>query len=177
MENMHDLRAELVSYIKRKFYTRQNIPDMADDIVNRAFLDVAKSAEHHESKYNFGYMRTACLRTAYKVFHKNDKDTAHMASMEQTAPMVDEYSFVEEIEQAEDAAFILQSLQTLKDIERIIVKERYYGSFTFKEISESHGINLNTVLSHHRRALEKLRPAFAKHFDYQPPSNYYKEEL
>jgi RNA polymerase sigma factor (sigma-70 family) len=73
-------------------------------------------------------------------------------------PLIDEDNFVDEITRADDTAAIIESLQTLKHIEQVIVRERYYGDFTFREISERHGINLNTVLTHHRRALDKLRP-------------------
>ncbi len=163
---MESLRRNLVSYIKKKFYTRRNITDMADEIVNQAFLDVMKSPGFCDEQCNFGYMSLACIRTAYKVFHRNDRDNDIKISFEMSAPLIDEDSFVDEIEKAEDTAVILQSLQTLKQIEQIIINERYYGNFSFREISERHGINLNTVLSHHRRALEKLRPILSLYFDY-----------
>ena len=159
-EAAENLRAELIAYIKRKFYTRRNITDMADEIVNQAFCDVAAE------KYNFGYMSTACIRVAYKVFHRNDKDNNRLVNLDLTAPLIDENSFVEEIEKAEDTQFILESLQTLKQVEQIIIKERYYSNFSFREIAQRNSINLNTVLSHHRRALEKLRPTLSKYFQF-----------
>ena len=166
MENIESLRGKLISYVKKKFYTRHNITDMADEIVNQAFLDVMKSPGFNDEQYNFGYMSTACIRTAYKVFHRNDNDNNRVVSFDLAAPLIDEDSFVDEIERAEDTAVILQSLQTLKHIEQIIINERYYANFSFREISERNGINLNTVLSHHRRALEKLRPILSLYFDY-----------
>ncbi|MDR0472271.1 MAG: sigma-70 family RNA polymerase sigma factor [Treponema sp.] len=174
MEDIETLRKNLISYIKRKFYTRRNIIDTADEVVNQAFLDVAKSSGFSVDQYNFGYMSTACLRAAYKIFHRNDLDLdIGMVRFDLTAPLIDEDGFVEEIEKAGDTAFILRSLQTLKQIEQVIINERYYGDFSFREISENHGINLNTVLSHHRRALEKLRPVFSKHFNYNVSDYYY----
>lgn len=178
MDNLEALRDELIVYIRKKFYTRRNIIDMADEIVNQTFLDVKKSpgfsADEH---YNFGYMSTACIRTAYKVFHRNDRDNKITVSFELSTPLIDEDSFVDEIMNAEDTAFILQSLQILKQIERIIVNERYYGNFTFKEISERHNINLNTVLSHHRRALEKLRPVLSRYFDFRESDYHYGKKF
>jgi len=173
LDNLESLRAELVSYIRKKFYTRHNITDAADEIVNQAFLDVMKSPGFNTDQYNFGYMSVACIRAAYKVFHRNDIDSGITVSFDLTAPLIDEDSFAREIENAEDTALILQSLQTLKQIEQIVIRERYYGEFTFREISERHGINLNTILSHHRRALEKLRPTLAKYFNYRIPKYYY----
>jgi len=174
LDNLEELRAELVGYIRRKFYTRRNITDMADEVVNAAFLNVAKSANFDAGgHYNFGYMSVACIRAAYRVFHRNDRDGRNTVPFELAAPLVDEDSFVDEIANADDTAFILQSLQTLKDVERVIVSERYYGGFTFREISERHNINLNTVLSHHRRALEKLRPVLAQYFDFRGDTDYH----
>ena len=165
LDEIDSLRMELVSYIKRKFYTRRNITDMADEIVNQVFFDVANSPKFIDDRYNFGYMSSACIRAAYKVFHRNEKENGIMISLN-NLPLIDEDNFVEEIEKTEDCVFIFQSLQTLKQIEQIIIKERYYGSFSFREISERHNINLNTVLSHHRRALEKLRPILSLYFNY-----------
>jgi len=166
LEDIDSLRRNLVSYLKKKFYSRPNIVDMADEIANQTFFEVAKSACFNKDQYNFGYMSVACIRNAYKVFHKNDKDKNILVNFDLTAPLIDEDSFVEEIEKSNDTEFIFQSLQTLKQIERIIINERYYEDFSFREISEKHGININTVLSHHRRALEKLRPVLSKYFNY-----------
>ncbi|MCL2276499.1 MAG: hypothetical protein FWC21_01240, partial [Treponema sp.] len=102
MFNIDDLRENLVSYIKKKFYSRRNIVDMADEIVNQTFLDVAKSAGFNNEQYNFGYMSAACLRTAYKVFHRKDNDKKISIYFDLTSPLIDEDSFTEEIEKAED---------------------------------------------------------------------------
>lgn len=111
---------------------------MVDDIVNQTFLEVQKSPGFHTGLHNFGYMSKACIRTAYKVFHKNDRDSGILTGFDLTAPLIDEDNFVDEIEQADDTAFILASLQTLKQIEQIIITERYYSDFSFREISKRH---------------------------------------
>lgn len=176
LEDLGKLRGALVSYVKRKFLSRPNITDMAEEIVNQAFLDIMKAKDFHDGLLNFGYMSTACVRVAYKVFHRNDSDASNMISLGLTMPLIGEDDFVSEVENAEDSALIFRSLQTLKQIERIVITERYYGDFSFREISESHGINLNTVLSHHRRALEKLRPVLAQYFSYGAPKYHYGDE-
>ena len=177
MDNVETLRENLIAYIKKKFYTRRNITDMADDIVNQAFLDVTKSQDFNDGLYNFGYMSVACIRAAYKVFHRNDREIGVMSGFDLTVPLIDEDNFVDEIMQAEDTAIIFKSLQILKQIEQIIINERYYGDFSFKEISERHNINLNTVLSHHRRALEKLRPVLSRYFDYRVSDYHYGKKF
>jgi len=166
VDAIESLRNRLIEYIRKKFYTRRNIKDAADEIVNQTFLDIAKSPGFTTEQYNFGYMSLACIRTAYKVFHRNDSDSNILVSFDLTSPLIDEDDFVEEIARASDTAAILQSLSTLKHVEQVIINERYYGDFSFREISERHGINLNTVLTHHRRALEKLRPILSLYFEY-----------
>ena len=126
MAAIEELRANLISYIKKKFYTRKNIIDMADEIVNQTFLDVMKSQSYNAEQLNFGYMSVACIRTAYKLYHRNDHDNNIIADFELTAPLIDEDNFASEIERAEDTAFITQSLQALKQIEQIVIRERYY---------------------------------------------------
>jgi len=54
----------------------------------------------------------------------------------------------------------------LRDIEQIVITQRYYGDFSFAEIAKFNGLKLNTVLSHHRRALAKLRPLLIKTFKF-----------
>jgi RNA polymerase sigma factor (sigma-70 family) len=120
-------------------------------------------------------MSRACVRAAYKIFHQNDRDAGITVSFDSDSPLISENDFTDEITGAEDTAAILRSLQTLKQIEQIIINERYYGTFTFREISERCGINLNTVLSHHRRALEKLRPALSLYYQYDKKGNLYDE--
>ncbi|MCL2169245.1 MAG: sigma-70 family RNA polymerase sigma factor [Defluviitaleaceae bacterium] len=164
MENLGTLRENLLKYIKKKFATRRNVAEIAEDIVHRAFMDVQNSPGFTSEMYNFGYMSKAVLRRAYKVFHKHDREAALLTDFESAEPLISEDSFVQEVEAALDTAAIFASLQTLKQIERLIITERYYNDFSFRKISETHGIKLNTVLSHHRRALEKLRPHLAHHF-------------
>jgi len=166
VDAVESLRKQLIAYVRKKFYTRRNIKDIADEIVNQTFLDVAKSPNFSAEQYNFGYMSLACIRTAYKIFHRNDYDNNVWVSFDLMSPLIDEDDFVDEIAKAGDTAAILQSLNTLKHVEQVIITERYYGDFSFREISERHGINLNTVLTHHRRALEKLRPILSLYFEY-----------
>jgi hypothetical protein len=80
LETVENLRENLVSYIRKKFYTRRNVIDMADEIVNQTFLDVTKSHVFREDQYNFGYMSRACIRTAYKGGNSNGKRKKNLAN-------------------------------------------------------------------------------------------------
>ena len=91
--------------------------------------------------------------------------------------LLDETDIVEEILQAEDTYAVLESLKVLRDIERVVITQRYYGNFTFAEIAKRNGLKLNTVLSHHRRALDKLRPQLTKLLGFGKEQSYEQNTL
>lgn len=158
MNETEELRRQLILFVRRKFYTRQSIIDIADDIVNEAFLSACKD----NSKMNFGYLSTVCLHVAYALFRKMDRNGNQNVTFENMLEFVDPTDVIEEILQSQDTALIFESLDTLKEIERVVIIQRYYGDYTFAEIAKSNNIRLNTILSHHRRALERLRPKLAQ---------------
>jgi DNA-directed RNA polymerase specialized sigma24 family protein len=80
--------------------------------------------------------------------------------------LLDEKDIADEIIKAENADAILESLKVLRDIEQVVITQRYFGDFSFAEIAKANGLKLNTVLSHHRRALSKLRPQLTKILGY-----------
>lgn len=156
---INELRKELVSYVKRKFYSRDNICLMADDIVNQAVLDVIRAGD--KQQLNFGYLSRVCIHIAYVYFKKSSRDSLNCLVLEDCLNFLNINDVVDEIIEKENAEEIFASLDVLKEIERIIVLQRYYGDYSFSEIANRNGLKLNTVLSHHRRALEKLRPHLA----------------
>jgi DNA-directed RNA polymerase specialized sigma24 family protein len=145
-DRLECLRADLIRYIKHKFATRSNVVAAAEDIVQEAFASVPMHL------WNFGYLSKTALRLGYKQFSHWD---AHCL------PLIDTDVVVDELECVEDTVAVLQSLETLSQIQQIVIKERYYGQFSFADIALRHSIKLNTVLSHHRRALMKLRDELA----------------
>lgn len=155
-DEIEALRAELVRFVKRKFTGRKNVCDLAEDIVHQAF------AETPPEKQNFGYLATAVTHTALRVFKREQIRDSRSAGEEELLWFMDERDLVEEIVRAQDVQKVLDSLQTLKEIERVIITQRYYGDYTFAQIARQNGLKLNTVLSHHRRALEKLRPRLSQ---------------
>jgi len=75
----------------------------------------------------------------------------------------------------EEAGEVLASLDALREIERQILMLRYYEDCSFAEISRQTGVKLNTVLTIHYRALEKLRPRLSKIIDHRKyPESYLK---
>jgi RNA polymerase sigma-70 factor (ECF subfamily) len=160
------LRDELVRFVRRKFSSHTHIAECADDIVNEAMLAVWRKAEGSPDKANFGYLSVACLRVAFKYFKARDAESVRVNVGSETLEVLSEDDFVADLMRHEDTSAVLASLEILKKVERVIVMQRYYGDVTFAQIAAQNGIKLNTVLSHHRRALEKLRPVLSRQFNF-----------
>ena len=156
------LRDDLIRFIKIKFRGYPNVWHLADDIVQEGYLSLLASSRYAPEKENFGYLSVTCLRLAYRHFMSQPQEKRHLQIDTLDTILIDETDFAAEIIEAENAGPILESLKTLREIERIVITQRYYGDFSFAEIAEANGIKLNTVLSHHRRALEKLRPKLTR---------------
>lgn len=152
---MEDLRRELVRYIRSKFQNIDDIANLAEDIVHDAYLLVSD-----DSKLNFGYLSTVCIRLAYREYKRQKNQETDYIDL-----LVSEDDVVLQVMEHEQAAAVLESLDTLREIERVILTLRYYEDCSFAEISRQTGIKLNTVLTTHYRALDKLRPRLSKFID------------
>jgi len=160
------LRSDLVVYVKKKFTSRQDLVAMAEDIVNEAYMNLLKAKSFQAEKENFAYLSKVCLRVAFRYLKRINRDLESTSPLNQCLNFIPVEDFVEDLIQEEDTKALLDSLETLRQIERIIISQRYFGDLKFHEIAKKNEINLNTVKSHHRRALEKLRRTLSKHVSY-----------
>jgi RNA polymerase sigma-70 factor (ECF subfamily) len=160
------LRNVLVRFVHSKFVGYPNVALLADDIVQDAYVKLRSSRQYRPDKENFGYLSVVCIRLAYRYFMAQAVDFKRVYLDAEESYLLDETDIVNELMKAEDATAVLESLKTLRGIERIVISQRYYGDFSFRAIAEGNGLKLNTVLSHHRRALEKLRPQLTKLLGY-----------
>ncbi|MDR0326065.1 MAG: sigma-70 family RNA polymerase sigma factor [Oscillospiraceae bacterium] len=159
-----DLYQELIRYISRKFASRPNIAEMSGDIVGDVYLDLYAKHGTGSDKENFGYLSVACVRQAYKRFKAWDARAAKTSALDECLNFLADDEVIDELVRSEETGEVLASLETLKTIEKAVIIGRYYGDLKFSEIAGGLGLNLNTVLSHHRRALEKLRPRLTRYF-------------
>jgi RNA polymerase sigma factor (sigma-70 family) len=158
------LRERLVRYVAGKFGGYPNVAFLAEDIVQQAYVSAVTGKQYTAEKENFAYLSVVCLRQGYRLFLAQAQEHSRFVGLDDN--LVSEADAVDELHRAEDASVVLESLKTLREIERIVVTQRYYGDFSFAEIAKSNGLKLNTVLSHHRRALEKLRPTLTRLLGY-----------
>ena len=172
-----DLRSSLIKLVRYKFAKYPNIVSLAEDIVHDAYLNLRTSRHYAPDKENYGYLSVVCVRMAYRKFMAQAADFSQLYVDVEGTSLLDEVDIVDELLQAEDTHSILESLIVLRDVERVVITQRYYGNFTFTEIAKRNGLNLNTVLSHHRRALGKLRPQLTQLLGYGEEQRYEQNSL
>jgi len=148
---------------------------LAEDIVHDAYVALRSSKAFRPEKENYGYLSVVCIRLAYRKFMTQAADIQQLSIDTEGTSLINQGDIVNEIIQAEDTHAVLESLKVLRDIERIVVTQRYYGDFSFTKIAEINGLKLNTVLSHHRRALGKLRPRLTNILGYGK-EHYYEQK-
>ena len=170
------LRNALLRLVKIKFAGSPNIVSLAEDIVQDAYTRLRASADYAPEKENYGYLSVACMRQAYRKFIAQAVDFKRIYLDDTGTTVLDETDIAMELIQTEDAAAVLESLKTLRDIERVIVTQRYYGDLSFAQIAKENGLKLSTVLSHHRRALAKLRPKLTNTLGYGKEP-YYEQNV
>ena len=172
-----ELRSSLMKLIRYKFAKYPNVISIAEDIVHDAYVNLYTSSHYTPDKVNYGYLSVVCVRMAYRKFMEQAANFSQVYMDAEGTSLFDEADIAEEIMKAEDTYAVLESLKVLRDIERVVITQRYYGNFTFTEIAKRNGLKLNTVLSHHRRALGKLRPRLTQLLDYGEEQRYEQDTL
>jgi RNA polymerase sigma-70 factor (ECF subfamily) len=166
-----ELRDVLLRLVLRKFAGYPNVISLADDIVNEAYLRLRTSKNYAPDKENYGYLSVTCIRLGYRVFMAQ-ADSFRQIYADEGTSLIAESDIADELLRTEKTAAVLESLKVLRDIERVVITQRYYDDFSFAEIAKRNGLNINTVLSHHRRALAKLRPQLTKLLGFGKEQSY-----
>lgn len=161
-----ELRDALLRLIRKKFAGYPNVSSLAEDIVQDAYLRLRSSRSYTTEKENYAYLSVVCVRLAYREFMAQAADFRQVYLDGEGVCLLEEADIVDELIRTQDTGAVLASLKTLREIERVVITQRYYGNFSFAQIAETNGLKLNTVLSHHRRALAKLRPQLTKFLAY-----------
>jgi DNA-directed RNA polymerase specialized sigma subunit, sigma24 homolog len=159
------MRAELVAYVRRRFSNLRDIELASEDIVDESFALVLARGDGAALSRNFPYLAAVCSHVACGVYRGMKRDSLRAPELESLDELAGSDDPSLPALDAERARAIAESLGALRDIERAIVVQRYYGEASFAEISRATGVNLNTVLSHHRRALMKLKSLLAPYFE------------
>ena len=163
----------LFSKHKDKVYTSIYVivkdHEVADDIFQDTFIKVLQKLK--EEKYaEEGKFVPWVLRIAHNLcmdhFRKNQKEKI-VANDNPEYDILDNISILEthkedQIIGDEESIDIAKYLELLPDEQREIIVLRHYYDYSFKQIAEMTGTNLNTALGRMRYALINLRKLIAK---------------
>lgn len=140
-----ELRARLIAYVRRRYPGAD-----PEDVVSEAVAQLYASAAFSPDKVNFGYLARACDSFALKR-----KNSPAEASLPETLSGGEDPA--DALIRTENSRELRAVLQSLPENQRLVLDEHYFGEKSFREIAKTHGLNQNTVLSHHKRGLERAR--------------------
>lgn len=123
------------------------------DLVNETFLEFYEHRERFDPAKGrlVDYLAVITDRLAVKSYHELNRLRTAAAEVQTDAD-----------DHAAEAALrsdLAAALEKLDPIDAQIVREKYYGGMTFKEIAASLGLPYETVKKRHQRSLKKLRKA------------------
>jgi len=159
-----ELRDDLMRYVRSRF---ANVPGMdlaCEDIVDEAFAAVLAGPRAAEFSDNFAYLSRVATNLACGAWRAARKDAELDAGMGDPDLVAAGEDPGLPLFREEAAAAIAASLDALRDVERSVIRQRYWEGLAFAEIAQRSGLPLGTVLSLHHRALARLRPLVARYF-------------
>jgi RNA polymerase sigma factor (sigma-70 family) len=158
LKNEAKAQEELYKKYARKMYGlslrfAKNKPD-ADDILQESFIKVFSNLQHFRFIGSFeGWIRRIVTTTAINFYKKNIR---HMQELDVNE--MEETLLLEEIgEQPVEREELMQYMQELPDVNRIIFNLFVMDGYSHKEIGEMLQIPENTSKSHLHRAKHELQ--------------------
>ena len=127
-------------------------PEDVKDCVNETFAEFFRQRENFDPDKGSlkGYLAVIAHRQAIKKYQDNRR---FQESVIETPDSEDVFAAFEQREELE------AYLQKLDPLDEQIIRMKYYGGMTAKEIADSLGLPYETVKKRHQRSLKKLRKA------------------
>ena len=138
--------------------------DLAEDITQEVFIKVWKNISKFDTSKNFKpWLFKIAKNTAldfikkrklipFSSFENENEENHFIDNLEDQSK-----TFLEEINSEDQKKFLNEFLQELNSDQQLVFFLYYYEDLTFKEISETLNISINTIKSRYLRGLEKLR--------------------
>lgn len=173
---MDKIYLKLKNHLKSKFSNIEDICSLVEDLIHDTIIiylrrkkELEKSNKTIRNKYS--YLLAIADNLAIKLYNyesKNLKDETFLNNIR-----------IENNTIENDFFFLYEKGQKLlNEMESLVLDYYYFKEYSFKEISELCGIKQNTLLSHHRRALQKLRPLYTFAYDHGTvPNDYTPKEI
>ena len=146
--------SQVQAYIQSRVYDSATAEDLTQETFCRAW-SARESYQEQGSpkKYLF------CIAERLIIDYRRKKRPIFFESDEvqrASEPVDTDSSAEQKLVLAENIQKLRSAMESLSDIQQQTLMLRYYGQFSFSEISEITQLPLGTVLSHCHRALEKL---------------------
>ncbi|MFM9988286.1 RNA polymerase sigma factor [Flavobacterium sp.] len=137
--------------------------DISDDIFQDTFIKVIKTLKsnsyNEEGKFLPWVMRIAhnliidhFRKTKKMPMYRETEEFSIFSMMSDNSPNIENKIITDQVEKD-----LIKLLKELPDDQREVVEMRIYQDLSFKEISESTGVSINTALGRMRYALINLR--------------------
>ena len=137
--------------------------DISDDIFQDTFIKVIKTLKgnlyNEEGKFLPWVMRIAhnlvidhFRKTKKMPMYRETEEFSIFSIMSDNSPNIENKIITDQVEKD-----LIKLLNELPDDQREVVEMRIYQDLSFKEISESTGVSINTALGRMRYALINLR--------------------
>jgi RNA polymerase sigma-70 factor, ECF subfamily len=131
--------------------------DVVHGVINSAMVRIGEPFASLEHIRN--YVAKSVLNRAGQTRHREERKVRWDEKTETSCAGLSSSLELEDAEQLKALRQVL-ALLSVKDFE--IVKLRYFGGFTFQEISEILGLALSTVKSREESAIKKIRNGLRK---------------
>lgn len=149
---MEELMAQYTGLLWSVAARRVHGAEDIKDCVNETFLEFYAHRERFapESGSLKNYLAAITDRLAVRRYWESQRESAPLAEVEAPHDMAEE---------ADRRADLEAALRTLDVTDAEIIRQKYYGGRTFREIAEALGLPYETVKKRHQRSLKKLLKA------------------
>ncbi len=169
LDLLRPIERDLEVYCRRMVWDSQDVPDAIQIAVMRAFA--AFDRYHADASFRAWMFRILTNeiftlnrkhgRIAKLEFHLEPQELDGLPALEQAAEYTDWLLSPDALADALDQD-LLAALKTLTDAERAVLLLRAFGDFRYRDISDTLGIPLGSVMGHLSRARQKMRDAIQR---------------
>lgn len=133
--------------------------DLSDDLFQETLIKTWKGIRNYNDQNKFSsWLFTIAHNVIWDNFRKNKKQKM-FSDIENIEPISSKENLQNEIENRETVILVQQKLNRLPAGQREVFLLREYSGLSFKEIAELRNEPINTVLSHMRYAVKKIKKA------------------
>jgi len=139
-----------------------NSPDDAEDAVQNVFLNIARDLSRVRKIKNLkAYLYTATRNAAYSILRSKKRDEDHEQGLCTEADR-HETSIEESVIRA---SIIREAFPSLPLEQREVLVLKVFDGMTFREIAETVGVSVNTIIARYRYGIDRMRRALGENCD------------